>query len=172
MSPEWGNTWWPTPARHWIGRGVAFDRELWAVREFQHCIGLMAFTVWADHRPLLGLRRMALDNDPIRQASWMEPGVGSSWLGRGVRRWPASHGCWHALGGLRETATAGISPQSFLFLLPLFSRDCVFRSWPGWTVLCTEVKKVYIYEKIQVICWKTSWEIVKKKRLKGNFDTC
>lgn len=57
-------------------RWSTFDREMWAavwaVREFRHCIGLAFFTIITDHRPLLGLRRMALDNDPTgRRSRWI-----------------------------------------------------------------------------------------------------
>ena len=57
-------------------RWSTFDRELWAVvwavREFRHYIGLAAFTIVTDHRPLLGLRRMTLDNDPTgRRSRWI-----------------------------------------------------------------------------------------------------
>ena len=37
---------------------------LWAVSEFKHYVGLTSFTIITDHRPLLGLRRMSIDNDP------------------------------------------------------------------------------------------------------------
>jgi len=57
-------------------RWSTFDRELCAVvlavREFRHYIGLTEFTVITDHRPLLGLRRMALANDPTgRRPRWI-----------------------------------------------------------------------------------------------------
>ncbi|KAI4887649.1 hypothetical protein NFI96_026195 [Prochilodus magdalenae] len=57
-------------------RWSTFDRELWAivwaVREFRHYIGLTSFTIITDHRPLLSLRRTALDNDPTgRRGRWI-----------------------------------------------------------------------------------------------------
>ncbi|KAL0157405.1 hypothetical protein M9458_048651, partial [Cirrhinus mrigala] len=57
-------------------RWSTFDRELWAivwaVREFKHYIGLASFTIITDHRPLLALRRMSIDNDPTgRRARWI-----------------------------------------------------------------------------------------------------
>ena len=57
-------------------RWSTFDRELWAVvwavREFKHYVGLSSFSIVTDHRPLLGLRRMALDNDPTgRRCRWI-----------------------------------------------------------------------------------------------------
>uniref|UniRef100_A0AAV2MQ11 Reverse transcriptase n=1 Tax=Knipowitschia caucasica TaxID=637954 RepID=A0AAV2MQ11_KNICA len=53
-----------------------FDRELWAVvwavREFKHYVGLSAFTIVTDHRPLLGLRGMSIDNDPTgKRGRWI-----------------------------------------------------------------------------------------------------
>ncbi|KAK7877355.1 hypothetical protein WMY93_031928 [Mugilogobius chulae] len=53
-----------------------FDRELWAivwaVREFKHYVGMSVFTIVTDHRPLLGLRNMTLDNDPTgRRGRWI-----------------------------------------------------------------------------------------------------
>ena len=61
---------------HTQKRWSTFDRELWAVvwavREFKHYVGLSKFTIITDHRPLLGLRRMALDNDPTgRRSRWV-----------------------------------------------------------------------------------------------------
>ncbi|KAI5610196.1 hypothetical protein C0J50_5549, partial [Silurus asotus] len=57
-------------------RWSTFDHELWAVvwavREFKHYIGLTAFTIITDHRPLLALRRMSIDNDPTgRRGRWI-----------------------------------------------------------------------------------------------------
>lgn len=57
-------------------RWSTFDRELWAivwaVREFKHYIGLASFTIITDHRPLLALRRMSIDDDPTgRRARWI-----------------------------------------------------------------------------------------------------
>jgi len=57
-------------------RWSTFDQELWAlvwaVHEFRHYIGLTSFTAITDHRPLVGLRRMALDNDLMgRRARWI-----------------------------------------------------------------------------------------------------
>lgn len=53
-----------------------FDRELWAVvwavREFKHYVGLSTFTIVTDHRPLLGLRKLNIDNDPTgRRGRWI-----------------------------------------------------------------------------------------------------
>ena len=48
-------------------RWSTYDRELWAivwaVRHFRHYLGLRPFTIVTDHRPLLGLRRLPIDND-------------------------------------------------------------------------------------------------------------
>ena len=57
-------------------RWSTFDRELWAVvwavREFRHYVGLSTFTIVTDHRPLLGLKRMAIDSDPTgRRGRWV-----------------------------------------------------------------------------------------------------
>ncbi|KAF7690286.1 hypothetical protein HF521_012090, partial [Silurus meridionalis] len=57
-------------------RWYTFDRELWAivwaVREFKHYIGLSSFIIITDHRPLLALRRMAIDDDPTgRRGRWI-----------------------------------------------------------------------------------------------------
>lgn len=57
-------------------RWSTFDRELWAVvwavREFRHYIGLSSFTIITDHRPLLALRRMSIEDDPTgRRARWL-----------------------------------------------------------------------------------------------------
>ncbi len=57
-------------------RWSTFDHELWAivwaVREFKHYIGLASFTIITDHRPLLALRRMSIDDDPTgRRARWI-----------------------------------------------------------------------------------------------------
>ncbi|KAG1940175.1 thy-1 membrane glycoprotein [Pimephales promelas] len=57
-------------------RWSTFDRELWAivwaVREFKHYIGLASFTIITDHRPLLALRRMSIDDDPTgRRGRWI-----------------------------------------------------------------------------------------------------
>lgn len=45
------------PQKRWS----TFDRVLWAIvwalREFKHNVGLSAFTIISDHRPLLGLRK-------------------------------------------------------------------------------------------------------------------
>ena len=61
---------------HTQKRWSTFDRELWAVvwavREFKHYVGLSTFGIITDHRPLLGLRRMAIDNDPTgRRCRWV-----------------------------------------------------------------------------------------------------
>ncbi|KAG1924642.1 hypothetical protein F2P79_026035, partial [Pimephales promelas] len=57
-------------------RWSTFDRELWAivwaVREFRHYLGLSSFTIITDHRPLLALRRMSIEDDPTgRRARWL-----------------------------------------------------------------------------------------------------
>lgn len=57
-------------------RWSTFDHELWAivwaVREFKHYIGLASFTIITDHRPLLALRRLSIDDDPTgRRARWI-----------------------------------------------------------------------------------------------------
>lgn len=57
-------------------RWSTFDRELWAivwaVREFRHYIGLSSFTIITDHRPLLALRRMSIEDDPTgRRGRWI-----------------------------------------------------------------------------------------------------
>ncbi|KAL0151982.1 hypothetical protein M9458_052700 [Cirrhinus mrigala] len=57
-------------------RSPTFDRELWAivwaVREFKHYIGLASFTIITDHRPLLALRKMSIDDDPTgRRPRWI-----------------------------------------------------------------------------------------------------
>lgn len=50
-----------------------YDRELWAivwaVRNFRHYLGLRPFTIVTDHRPLLGLQRLPIDNDRTRRHS-------------------------------------------------------------------------------------------------------
>lgn len=47
-----------------------FDRELWAL--VWAYVGLSTFTVITDHRPLLGLRHMAIENDPTgRRGHWI-----------------------------------------------------------------------------------------------------
>ncbi|KAF7651495.1 hypothetical protein LDENG_00110320 [Lucifuga dentata] len=56
---------------HTQKRWSTFDRKLWAVvwavREFRHYVGLKAFTIITDHRPLLGL-----DKDPTgRRGRWV-----------------------------------------------------------------------------------------------------
>ncbi|CAL9702845.1 unnamed protein product [Knipowitschia caucasica] len=61
---------------HTQKRWSTFDRELWAVvwavREFKHYVGLSAFTIVTDHRPLLGLRGMSIDNDPTgKRGRWI-----------------------------------------------------------------------------------------------------
>ncbi|KAL2076396.1 hypothetical protein ACEWY4_028006 [Coilia grayii] len=52
-----------------------FDRELWAVvwsiRHFRQYLTGYSFRIITDHKPLLGLRKMALDCDPTgRRARW------------------------------------------------------------------------------------------------------
>lgn len=56
-------------------RWSTYDRELWAiiwaVRNFRHYLGLRPFTIVTDHRPLLGLRRLPIDNDRTgRRSCW------------------------------------------------------------------------------------------------------
>uniref|UniRef100_A0A3Q2ZZT4 Gypsy retrotransposon integrase-like protein 1 n=1 Tax=Kryptolebias marmoratus TaxID=37003 RepID=A0A3Q2ZZT4_KRYMA len=56
-------------------RWSTYDRELWAivwsVRNFRHYLGLQPFTIVTDHRPLLGLRRLPIDNDRTgRRSRW------------------------------------------------------------------------------------------------------
>lgn len=56
-------------------RWSTYDRELWAivwaVRSFRHYLGLLPFTIVTDHRPLLGLRRLPIDNDRTgRRSRW------------------------------------------------------------------------------------------------------
>lgn len=52
-----------------------YDWELWAivwaVRHFRHYLGLRPFTIVTDHWPLLGLRRLPIDNDStVRCSHW------------------------------------------------------------------------------------------------------
>lgn len=52
-----------------------FDRELyaivWSVRHFQHYVACPPFTIITDHKPLVGLKKMPLNNDPTgRRARW------------------------------------------------------------------------------------------------------
>lgn len=52
-----------------------YDRELWAIvwsiRHFKHYLQASQFTIVTDHKPLMGLRKMPLDNDPTgRRARW------------------------------------------------------------------------------------------------------
>ncbi|CAL9686088.1 unnamed protein product [Knipowitschia caucasica] len=61
---------------HTQKRWSTFDRALWAVvwavHEFKHYVGLSAFTIDTDHRPLLGLRGMSIDNDPTgKRGRWI-----------------------------------------------------------------------------------------------------
>lgn len=61
---------------HTQKRWSTFNRELWAVvwavREFKHHVGQSTFSIITDHRPLLGLRHMAIDNDPTgRRSRWV-----------------------------------------------------------------------------------------------------
>ncbi|CAL9686084.1 unnamed protein product [Knipowitschia caucasica] len=61
---------------HTQKRWSTFDRALWAVvwavHEFKHYVGLSAFTIVTDHRPLLGLRGMSIDNDPTgKRGRWI-----------------------------------------------------------------------------------------------------
>lgn len=56
-------------------RWSTYDRELWAivwsVRNFRHYLGLRPFTIVTDHKPLLGLRRLPIDNDRTgRRSRW------------------------------------------------------------------------------------------------------
>ncbi|KAK3510443.1 hypothetical protein QTP70_006846 [Hemibagrus guttatus] len=56
-------------------RWSTFDRELWAivwaVREFKHYIGLASFTIITDHRPLLAIRRLSIDDPTGRRGRWI-----------------------------------------------------------------------------------------------------
>lgn len=52
-----------------------FDRELWAivwsVRHFRHYVAAHPFTIITDHKPLVGLKKLPLDQDPTgRRARW------------------------------------------------------------------------------------------------------
>lgn len=52
-----------------------FDRELWAivwgVRHFRHYLAAHPFTIITDHKPLVGLKKLPLDQDPTgRRARW------------------------------------------------------------------------------------------------------
>ncbi len=52
-----------------------YDRELWAIvwsiRHFKHYLQFTEFTIYTDHKPLVGLRKMPLDNDPTgKRARW------------------------------------------------------------------------------------------------------
>ena len=63
-------------ANHSLPQKGAFDRELWAVVwaicQFRHYIGSAAFTIITDHKPLLGLRGMSIDKDPMGcRARWI-----------------------------------------------------------------------------------------------------
>ena len=56
-------------------RWSTYDRELWAivwaVRSFRHYLGVLPFTIVTDHRPLLSLRRLQIDNDRTgRRSRW------------------------------------------------------------------------------------------------------
>ena len=56
-------------------RWSTYDRELWSivwsVRNFRHYLGLRHFTIVTDHKPLLGLRRLPIDNDRTgRRSRW------------------------------------------------------------------------------------------------------
>lgn len=56
-------------------RWSTFDRELWAIvwsiRHFRQYLTGHSFRIITDHKPLLGLRKMALDCDPTgRRARW------------------------------------------------------------------------------------------------------
>ena len=56
-------------------RWSTFDRELWAIvwsiRHFRQYLTGHPFRIITDHKPLLGLRKMALDGDPTgRRARW------------------------------------------------------------------------------------------------------
>ncbi|CAL9692089.1 unnamed protein product [Knipowitschia caucasica] len=52
-----------------------YDRELWAIvwsiRNFRHYLGLRHLTIVTDHKPLLGLRQLPVDNDRTgRRCRW------------------------------------------------------------------------------------------------------
>ncbi|KAL7863381.1 hypothetical protein SRHO_G00123650 [Serrasalmus rhombeus] len=52
-----------------------FDRELyaivWSVRHFRHYLAFHPFTIITDHKPLVGLKKLPLDQDPTgRRARW------------------------------------------------------------------------------------------------------
>lgn len=52
-----------------------YDRELWAivwsVRHFRHHLYKQPFTIITDHKPLMGLRKIPIDNDRTgRRARW------------------------------------------------------------------------------------------------------
>ncbi len=52
-----------------------YDRELWAIvwsiRHFRHYLQFVEFTIITDHKPLVGLRKMPIENDPTgRRARW------------------------------------------------------------------------------------------------------
>ncbi len=74
-------------------RWSTFDRELWAivwaVREFKHYIGLASFTIITDHRPLLAVRRMSIDDDPTEKSE-MDPGACSVESGDCTQGWTTS----------------------------------------------------------------------------------
>ena len=42
------------------------------MRQFRHYVGSASFTIITDHKPLLGLRGLSIDKDPIgKRARWM-----------------------------------------------------------------------------------------------------
>lgn len=56
-------------------RWSTYDRELWAivwaVRQFRQYLGATSFTIITDHKPLLGLRHIPIDNDRTgRRSRW------------------------------------------------------------------------------------------------------
>ncbi len=52
-----------------------YDRELWAIvwsiRHFRHYLQCTEFLIVTDHKPLVGLRKIPLDQDPTgRRGRW------------------------------------------------------------------------------------------------------
>lgn len=50
------------PLNDWF----TYDKELWMIVwavNFRHYCDLLPFTIVTDHQPLLGLRRLPIDND-------------------------------------------------------------------------------------------------------------
>lgn len=52
----------------------AYDHELWAivwlVRHFRHNLRENLFTIITDHKPLMGLGKTPVDNDPTGRRAW------------------------------------------------------------------------------------------------------